>query len=96
MNKLSLVTKIKEVYASGGNILKYLDEINDSRSADDIMISYDFQAGTYVEIFYQDEQSVYLRIKKLKDYIVENNISGKILEASVGEATILVPYSLFA
>ena len=91
MNKLSMMSKIKEVYASGGNILKYFDELQDCRSAEDIMISYDFQAGTYVERFHQNEKWSYSRVKRLTDYIIDNKISGRILEAGVGEATTLVP-----
>ena len=47
-NKLN---SLKEFYRSGGNILKFLRENNgrNSNTAEDILISYDLQSGSYIE-----------------------------------------------
>ena len=52
MKKIKQLQKIKEVYANGGNIIQYLKSINGNQSTntiEDIMISYDFQAGSYIK-----------------------------------------------
>jgi hypothetical protein len=42
--------KIKKVFDSGGNIIEYLKNINTSQGIDDmVLISYDFQAGSYIK-----------------------------------------------
>ena len=43
--------KIKEIYTNGGNIIEYLKSLKKTRQNDisDILISYDFQAGSYTE-----------------------------------------------
>lgn len=49
MDKYELLGKIADIYAKGGNILEYLRAIEgrDDNTIEDIMISYDFQAGSY-------------------------------------------------
>lgn len=49
MDKYKMLGKIANVYAEGGNILEYLRSIEgrDDNTIEDIMISYDFQAGSY-------------------------------------------------
>lgn len=51
--KKELLTKVKEIYESGDNIIEYLKKEDDHKinSFEDIMISYDFQTGTYIENF---------------------------------------------
>lgn len=49
MDKYKLLGKIADIYAKGGNILEYFRSIEgrDDNTIEDIMISYDFQAGSY-------------------------------------------------
>ncbi len=49
MDKLKILSKIKEIYENGGNIIQYLKNLDgaNTNSIEDIMISYDFQAGSY-------------------------------------------------
>lgn len=91
-NKFGILSRIKEIYNSGGNIIQFLKDVNgqSKNSLEDILISYDFQAGSYIDF-----------VKKNPDYI--RNYSGliakefnklnvkydSILEVGVGEATTL-------
>ena len=53
MDKLLILDRIKALYDEGGNIIQHLRSL-DNKSADDhnskydVLISYDFQAGTYI------------------------------------------------
>ena len=90
-NKLDLMPRIKELYDSGENIIKFLKN-QDNRtenSIQDIIISYDFQSGSYID-----------GVKKNKEYSdnytgqIANVINGlgvfdSVIEAGVGEATTL-------
>lgn len=44
MNKKAHLNRIKELYNNGENIIRYLRD-NKPTSIEDVMISYDFQAG---------------------------------------------------
>ena len=91
-NKISILSRIKEIYNNGGNIIDFLKKISnqDKNSIEDILISYDFQAGSYIK--FAEENSDFLNkytykisedIKNLKTEIKS------ILEVGVGEATTL-------
>lgn len=90
-NILDIIPRIKELYNSGGNIIQFLKNKNNrsSNSLQDILISYDFQSGSYVkEIENKAEYSknytsaIAKEINKLGDF-------NSILEVGVGEATTL-------
>ena len=51
MNNIEIIQRIKTVWENGGNIIEYLKEINGRRdnSLEDILISYDFQSGSYIK-----------------------------------------------
>ena len=93
MEKLKILRKIHEIYLKGENILEYLNSIDkvDKNLVENIMISYEFQSGTYVKN--------YKRIKKYRENyaralakIIDNIKNVKsILEAGVGEAVTLLP-----
>ncbi len=91
MEKFKQLQKIKELYANGGNIIQYLKSIgsNDKNTIEDILISYDFQAGTYLQSFSKNQEynSQYCScISELIDKI--ENVQS-IIEVGVGEATTL-------
>ena len=94
MDKFKQINKVKDIYANGGNIIKYLKSLNkkDQNTIEDILISYDFQSGSYIKGFsenreYKDKYSTALAkvIERLGSF-------DSILEAGIGEATTL--YSL--
>lgn len=51
MNKYGILKRIKKLYENNINIINYLNEMDKKtiNSIEDIMISYDFQAGSYIE-----------------------------------------------
>lgn len=53
MDKIKMMSKIKEIHLENKNIIKYLKEIDGrtNNSIEDIMISYDFQAGSYTKAY---------------------------------------------
>lgn len=102
MRKKFLLKKIEEIYRSGGNIIEYLKslekrEIND---IEDILISYDFQAGSYVRDYYEESDIARRRTRYineisviLKNVLVEDldlkNKEISTCEVGCGEATTL-------
>lgn len=50
--KINILARIKDLYDNGENIIQYLKSLEntDSNSIEDILISYDFQAGSYTRI----------------------------------------------
>lgn len=56
MDKIKMMSKIKEIHLENKNIIKYLKEIDGrtNNSIEDIMISYDFQAGSYTKAYKKD------------------------------------------
>lgn len=95
MNKIKLLNRINKLYKDDNiNIIKYLKDIYNKKNnlLEDIMISYDFQAGSYVEKFNKNKNFSYNYVKKLANIInsLECNKTS-IFEGGVGEATTLVP-----
>lgn len=95
MDKLKMMDTIKRIYCSGGNIISYLRDIEgrDCNTLEDILISYDFQAGTYNAAYkkfperYHEMHKTYAEI--INSYLPDGGYS--ILEAGVGEATTFLP-----
>lgn len=91
MDKFKQLQRIKELYANGENIIEYLRSIGnkDTNTAEDILISYDFQAGSYTQYFYKNREfnnNFCGALAKLVDGLgkVES-----IMEVGVGEASTL-------
>lgn len=97
INNMEVIKKIKQIYSSGGNIIRYLKNADHrmQNEIEDIMISYDFQAGSYTDVFRNHAE--YGFIKKCQAEKLAGIIDGfscpieSLLEAGVGEATTLVP-----
>lgn len=91
MEKRSILNKVKEIYEDGGNIIQYLRG-KGGNSIEDIMISYDFQAGSYVKAYYDEPEKNIKQIYKIVDYIKSLNCSFEsIFEGGIGEGTKLIP-----
>jgi ubiquinone/menaquinone biosynthesis C-methylase UbiE len=91
MEKINLLNHISEIYKNGENITSHLKNLSNSErnNTEDILISYDFQAGSYIR--YVKENKEY--IDKYSQAIV-NSIDKlwsyeSILEIGVGESTTL-------
>ena len=97
MNKKVLLEEIKKNYENGKNIIEYLHAIEErggGNSFEDIMISYDFQAGNYYQL-YKDNPKFYSKMYDemaavLDVYIKASGDNSSILEAGVGEGRSLV------
>ena len=97
MDKLYLMEKIKKIYEGGGNIIEYLRKVkgdNETNSFEDILISYDFQAGNYYKAYKENPlffSKQYDEMASILDpYIKECGEKCTILEAGVGEGRSLV------
>lgn len=97
MEKFVIINKIKEIYRGGGNIIRYLAALDnrESNNVEDILISYEFQAGSYRALYENDAS--YREVKELYAKNIAEIVSRlsssieSILEVGVGEATTLVP-----
>jgi ubiquinone/menaquinone biosynthesis C-methylase UbiE len=90
-NKFELLDKIKILYEQGGNIIQYLRNYANSNTntTEDILISYDFQAGSYIESFAQNTEYAEKYGKALAELIDKTGEIDSIIEVGVGEATTL-------
>ncbi|MFT5168871.1 MAG: ubiquinone/menaquinone biosynthesis C-methylase UbiE/uncharacterized protein YbaR (Trm112 family) [Saprospiraceae bacterium] len=91
MEKIKLLERIKELYDNGENIIEYLKGQNGNKETklEDIMISYDFQAGNYTRkaISIPDFRKEFC--VNLASILKELGPIESILEIGVGEATTL-------
>ena len=91
MEKFKQLAKIKEIYANGGNIIKYLKSINNNQlnTIEDILISYDFQSGSYIKGFSNNPEFKDKYCTSLARIIDNLGDFDSIIEVGVGEATTL-------
>jgi len=91
MEKIKLLNKIKELYNNNSNIIAYLKTISNEQVNDleTILISYDFQAGSYIQL--AEKNSDYLNAYTNSLAKILNSFSpfNSIVEIGVGEATTL-------
>lgn len=97
MDKLYLMERIKKIYEGGGNIIEYLRNIGEesgTNSFEDILISYDFQAGNYYNAYKKNPTFFSKQYDEMatimNSYIKECGQECTILEAGVGEGRSLV------
>lgn len=89
MNKFEQLKKVKELHASGENIIAFLKSLEGSEknSIDDILISYDFQSGSYIRNFSENRDLKYKYSSAIADVINQLGDFDSIMEVGVGEAT---------
>lgn len=95
-DKRAILKKIKAIYDDGGNVIQYLRKISEERqnSIEDIMVSYDFQAGTYTKMMLDKAPGGIVKENAARNFmnvISRLNLgrSYSILEAGTGEASFL-------
>lgn len=91
IEKFNLIPHIKKLYESGGNIIDFLKK-NDCRNfntIEDILISYDFQAGSYSKFVEENPEYIDQYTSALAKVISNLGDFHSIMEAGVGEATTL-------
>ena len=92
MEKFKQLAKIKEVYGNGGNIIQYLKSINNNdkqNTIEDILISYDFQSGSYIKGYSKNPEFKDKYCTSLAKVIDNLGNFDSIIEVGVGEATTL-------
>ena len=91
MDKSKILLRIGEIYNKGENIIQYLKKLNDKNevTTEDILISYDFQAGKYIERTNSSKSSKNIYAANIAKVIDELGEINSIMEAGVGEATTL-------
>jgi ubiquinone/menaquinone biosynthesis C-methylase UbiE/uncharacterized protein YbaR (Trm112 family) len=89
MEKLKYIEKIKNIYSAGGNIIKYLKSVSSSdfNSVEDILISYDLQAGNYIKGFSRNQEFKHHFCNALATEIESFGSYSSIMEAGIGEGT---------
>lgn len=86
-----MLQRIKELYKQNVNIIKHLKQLDNrvQNTTEDIMISYDFQAGSYLRN-YQRNQEIYNEIgKRIAVKINQLGTRGSLLEAGIGDGVML-------
>lgn len=91
MNKLTLASHIGEIYQSGGNIIEYLRSLDGSRAntVEDIKISYDFQAGSYISSYKKNPGYLESYTEAIAEVFSKLGCFQTCLEVGCGEATTL-------
>lgn len=97
--KMEIINQIKEIYEKNGNIMRYLQQVEDRsyNTSEDIMISYDFQAGTYNDSYAKNPklyEGYHNEIREKLNYYIKKIpfVNGyRILEAGIGEGTTFGP-----
>lgn len=91
MSNLKSISKIKEIFLQGGNILSHLKSQNGENDWESIMISYDFQSGSYTKLALQNHVYIDKYTNAIKSVLDSLEKFGSIMEVGVGEATIMNP-----
>lgn len=94
MDKYKLLKKLELLYHENVNIIEYLNQLDskEKNSAEDIMIAYDFQAGSYLQAYKKNREYSKKYINAIAKVIEKIDCSKQsIFECGVGEATTLVP-----
>lgn len=88
---INIIGIIKKIYEENGNIIQYLRNENkrETNTIEDILISYDFQAGSYIDFVKKNPEYIENYSTNLAALI--NNLGGgeTVMEVGCGEATTL-------
>lgn len=90
-SKLALTRHLRELYSRGENLTAFLRSANKSKrnSLLDVMLSYDFQAGSYIAAYEREPTYLERYTAAIADILRRLGSFQSILEAGVGEATTL-------
>ena len=91
MSKIALIQKIRDIYARGENVLRFLEQNSNMNDWESIMISYDFQAGTYTKLAAEKKEYFDAYTAAIAAAIPDLHAQRSILEVGVGEATVMNP-----
>lgn len=87
---INIISKIKKIYEDNGNIIQYLRQANNrnTNTIEDILISYDFQAGSYINFVTTNPDYIEKYSTNIANLMSKMG-GGNILEVGCGEATTL-------
>lgn len=92
MNKLNLIKNIKTLYSRDENVIEFLRKQSDGlNDAESIMISYDFQAGSYTKLAEKNADYLNSYTDAIKRVFTDLPDFSTIMEIGVGEATLMNP-----
>ena len=91
MMEIDLIPRIKQLFENGENIIEFLKRIEgrSSNTIEDILISYDFQSGSYVKFTQENPTFNTNYTTAIAKVFYQLGDFNSILEAGVGEATTL-------
>lgn len=89
MNRFKIIDQIKAIYEKNENVIQYLKDLdgNSNNSLEDILISYDFQAGSYIEFYEKNPNTKDRYCEELVKIINDLGVFESMIEIGVGEAT---------
>lgn len=95
MSAKNKLPNLKALYEKGVNIIDYLkNEHSDNQvTSDDILLSYDLQAGTYTKFAKQNQSYISEYVGAASKIIKQLGEFKTFLEVGVGEATVCLPLS---
>jgi ubiquinone/menaquinone biosynthesis C-methylase UbiE/uncharacterized protein YbaR (Trm112 family) len=92
MSKFHLVHNLKKLYGRGENIIEFLkNQSGGLNDAESIMISYDFQAGSYTKLAEKNANYLGQYTDAIKQVFIDLEDFSTIMEVGVGEATLICP-----
>jgi hypothetical protein len=92
MSSISLISTIREVYRRGENVLEFLKDAEDGRNDwEGIMISYDFQAGSYTRLVADTVEYTDRYTDAIAKVWSGLGPWSSAMEVGVGEATSMLP-----
>ena len=91
MGKFKNLQEIKKLYQNGENIIQYLRTIDNENfnTIEDILISYDFQSGSYIKSYSKNKEFKNNYCSALAKIINKFDNYNSIIEVGIGEATTL-------
>ncbi|MFT6981249.1 MAG: ubiquinone/menaquinone biosynthesis C-methylase UbiE/uncharacterized protein YbaR (Trm112 family) [Crocinitomicaceae bacterium] len=91
MKNFKHLQKVKEVFSKNGNIIQFLNKLDESdqNSTDNIIISYDFQSGSYIKATAKNLEYNQTYCSAIAAIFNELPSVNSIMEVGVGEATTL-------
>ncbi|MEJ7691783.1 class I SAM-dependent methyltransferase [Daejeonella sp.] len=91
MNNIELIPRIKELFAKGQNIIEFIKGIEGraSNTIEDILISYDFQSGSYIDFINKNPEYNDNYTSAIAEVFSNLGDFNSVLEVGAGEATTL-------
>jgi ubiquinone/menaquinone biosynthesis C-methylase UbiE len=91
MDNLKILNRVKEIYSQNHNIIKFLKDTNGNinNTIEDILISYDFQAGSYIDHYKKNPEFNAQYCSGIANVINQLGCFDSVLEVGIGEATTL-------